>query len=82
MLNPCTIIIWLWSRPWGVARLLGLRGVPPRLIPRKGLGSTTTTIIIWQKGQFNIRDVLKLLSQFHMFVCISQFLIEIYQILK
>ena len=34
-------ILDLWSRPWGVARLLGLRGVPPR--PRKGSGSTTTT---------------------------------------
>ena len=31
-----------WSRPWGVARLLGLRGVPPLPHPRKGSGSTTT----------------------------------------
>ena len=28
----------LWSRPWGVARLLGLHGVPPCPIPRKGSG--------------------------------------------
>ena len=33
----------LWSRPWGVAQLLGLRGVPPRPIPQKGSGCTTTT---------------------------------------
>jgi len=33
----------LWSRPCGVARLLGLREVPPRPIPHKGPGSTTTT---------------------------------------
>jgi len=33
----------LWSRPWGVARLLGLRGIPPHdPIPRKGSGSITT----------------------------------------
>ena len=36
-------ILDLWSRPWGVARLLGLRGVPPRPHPRKGSGITTTT---------------------------------------
>jgi len=36
-----------WSRPWGVARLfLGLRGVPPRPIPRKGSDSTTTTTFV------------------------------------
>jgi len=28
----------LWSRPWGVARLLDLRGVPPRPHPSKGVG--------------------------------------------
>ena len=28
----------LWSRPWGVARLLGLRGVPPRPHPQEGIG--------------------------------------------
>jgi len=28
----------LWSRPWGVARLLGLRGVPPRSQPSVGVG--------------------------------------------
>jgi len=28
----------LWSRPWGVARLLGLRGVPSRLHPSEGVG--------------------------------------------
>ena len=36
-------ILDLWSRPWSVARLLGLRGAPPRPIPRKGSSSTTTT---------------------------------------
>ena len=35
-------ILDLWSRPWGVARLLGFRGVPSRPIPRKGSGRTTT----------------------------------------
>ena len=28
----------LWSRPWGVARLLGLRGLPPCPHPSKGVG--------------------------------------------
>jgi len=32
----------LWSRPWGVAQLLGLREVSPRHYPSKGSGSTTT----------------------------------------
>ena len=31
-------ILDLWSRPWGVARLLGLRGVPPRPHPSEGVG--------------------------------------------
>ena len=30
-------ILDLWSRPWGVARLLGLRGVPPRPHPSEGV---------------------------------------------
>ena len=38
-------ILDLWSRPWGVARLLGLRGVPPRPHLLEGSGSTTTTVI-------------------------------------
>jgi len=28
---------WPWSRPWGVARLLCLRGVPPRPHPSEGV---------------------------------------------
>ena len=28
----------LWSSPWGVARLLGLRGVPPCPQPSEGVG--------------------------------------------
>ena len=31
-------ILDLWSRPWGVARLSGLRGVPPRPHPSEGVG--------------------------------------------
>ena len=31
-------VLDLWSRPWGVARLLGLRGVPPRPHPSEGVG--------------------------------------------
>ena len=31
-------ILDLWSRPWGVARLLGLRGVPPHPHPSEGVG--------------------------------------------
>ena len=31
-------ILDLWSRPWGVARLLGLRGVPPRSHSSEGVG--------------------------------------------
>jgi len=38
-----TSIFDLWSRCWGVAPLLGLRGIPHAPIPRKGSGSTTTT---------------------------------------
>ena len=38
----------LWSRPWGVARLLGFRGVDPPPIVRNGSGkSTTTTTKAW-----------------------------------
>ena len=33
----------LWSRPWGVARLLGLDGLPPCPHPSEGVGSPTTT---------------------------------------
>ena len=32
----------LWSRPWGVARLLWLHGLPSCPIPRKGSGTITT----------------------------------------
>jgi len=32
-----------WSRPWGVARLLGFRGVHPRPISLEGSGIITTT---------------------------------------
>ena len=28
-----------WSRPWGVARLLGLHGLPPHPLPRRGSGN-------------------------------------------
>ena len=31
-------ILDLYSRPWGMARLLGLRGVPPRPHPSEGVG--------------------------------------------
>ena len=31
-------ILDLWSRPWGVALLLGLHGVPPRPHPSEGVG--------------------------------------------
>ena len=34
----------LWSRPWGVARLLGLHGLPPWCHPSEGVGVTTTII--------------------------------------
>ena len=33
----------LWSRPWGVARLLGLHGLPPCPHPSEGVGKSTTT---------------------------------------
>ena len=33
----------LWSRPWGVSRLLGLHGLPPCPHPSEGVGQTTTT---------------------------------------
>ena len=33
----------LWSRPWGVARLLGLHGLPPCPHPSEVVGQTTTT---------------------------------------
>ena len=33
----------LWSRPWGVARLLGLHGLPPCPHPSEGVGKATTT---------------------------------------
>ena len=33
----------LWSRPWGVAWLLGLQGLPPCPHPTEGVGQATTT---------------------------------------
>ena len=42
-------ILDLWSRPWGVAGLLGLRGVPSRPHPSEGSGSTTTTTATHQR---------------------------------
>jgi len=33
-----TSIFDLWSRPWGVVRLLGLREVPPRPHPSEDIG--------------------------------------------
>ena len=38
-LSPCE----LWSRPWRVARLLGLHGLPPCPHPSEGGGQSTTT---------------------------------------
>ena len=34
----CLFILDLWSRPWGVARLLGRRGVPLHPHPSEGVG--------------------------------------------
>ena len=36
--GPHTSIFDLWSRPWGVARLLGLHGLPPCPHPKEGVG--------------------------------------------
>ena len=36
--GPSVSCFDLWDRPWGVARLLGLRGLPPRPYPRDGVG--------------------------------------------
>ena len=36
--GPSANILDLWARPWGVARLLGLSGVPPRPFPKDGVG--------------------------------------------
>ena len=36
--GPSASSLDLWARPWGVARLLGLRGVPPRPFPPDGVG--------------------------------------------
>jgi len=37
-ISGTTSIFDLWSKPWGVARLLDLRGVPPRPHPSEGIG--------------------------------------------
>ena len=39
--HSLTTLYDLWSRPWGVARLLGLDGLPPWLFSRKGLGNNS-----------------------------------------
>ena len=39
----------LWSRPWGVARLLGLHGLAPCPHPSEGVGKSTTTLNWCQK---------------------------------
>ena len=44
----------LWSRPWGVARLLGLHGLPPCPIPRKGSGNQ-------QQQQQQVRNLITIL---------------------
>ena len=46
----------LWSRPWGVARLLGFRGIDPHPIPRNGSGKTTTTTTTENKRQTDRDD--------------------------
>jgi len=41
-----SFIFDLWSKPWGMARLLGLRGVPPLHHPSAS-GSTTTNLVAY-----------------------------------
>ena len=41
--GDCLFLYDLWSRPWGVARLLGLHGLPPCPHPSEGVRKTTIT---------------------------------------
>jgi len=52
----------IWSRPWGVAQLLGLRGVPPRPPLSKGSGSTTTMSNELETLRVRVRCVTAALS--------------------
>jgi len=55
----------LWSRPWGVAQLMGLRGVSPRPYSSEGVGSTTTTCSAGAKlHPFCIRTRAQISSKF------------------
>ena len=38
LFGDCLSLYDLWSRPWGVARLLGLHGLPPCPHPSEGVG--------------------------------------------
>jgi len=42
--DTISAIFDLWSRPCGMARILALRGIPPRFYFSKRLDSTTATI--------------------------------------
>ena len=57
----------LWSWPWGVARLLGLHGLPPCLHPSERVGVTTppptTTNVEPSVAHLNCRNYLKIQMQ-------------------
>ena len=42
LFGDCLSLYDLWSRPWGVARILGLHGLPPCPHPSEEVGYTTT----------------------------------------
>ena len=69
----------LWSRPWGVSRILGPHGLPASPIPQKGLGNqqqqqqmvvafTITEINYSTVSQFFLRDDIPFL---YIFVVLS-----------
>jgi len=66
-------ILDLWSRPLGVARLLGLHGVSPCPYPLEGAGSTTTTIRITQFNRYSSNIDFHTSSPVLLIYCASYF---------
>ena len=56
----------LWSRPWGVARLLGFRGIDPRPHPQEWVGSNHHH---HHHHHFTLYPIFQQISAKHIFTC-------------
>ena len=69
LFDDCLSLYDLWSRPWGVARLLGLHGLPPCPHPSEGSGNQQQQ---QQPGEARVEidvslDTFALVSNYHCF---------------